>query len=74
MSIKIKIHKIDTKSRQAIISISDGDHVFVDKKLYLNIKLNDDGSANTEYLVQFAKYRAFKDRLERLDKIEDDLI
>jgi hypothetical protein len=74
MSIKIKIHEINIEANSAIVTISDDDYILVDKKRCLNIKLNNDGSANTQFLTLYTKYLTFKNRLERLDKTEDDLI
>jgi hypothetical protein len=74
MSIKIKIHEINIKANSAIVTISDDDYILVDEKRCLNIKLNSDGSANTQFLTLYAKYLTFKNRLERLDNTEDDLI
>jgi len=74
MPITIKIHEIDVKSNSAILTISDGDRVFVDRKRGLNIKLNRDGSANTQFLTLYAKYLTFQNRLDLIDKLEDDLI
>ncbi len=74
MSISIKVHEIDVTSNSAILTISDGDRVFVNKKRCLNIKLNPDGSANTQFLTLYTKYLTFKNRLEQIDKFEDDLV
>ena len=74
MSIKIKVHSVDKNSNSAIITILDGDHFVVDKKNIFNVWLNSDGSANTTYLTLCAKYITFRDRLERIDEAEDDLL
>jgi len=74
MSIKLKVHSIDAISNSAIITVLDGDHIVLDKKNRYNLHFNGDGSANTEYLILCAKYLVFRDRLERLDILEDDLI
>lgn len=74
MAIKIQIHQINVKSNTAIISLLDNDHVLIDRKRCINIKLNKDGSANTEFFKLYAKYITFQDRLFRLDKNEDDLL
>lgn len=73
MSISIKVHSIDKKSNSAIISVVDNNQIIL-SKTNCTIELNKDGSANTEYFKLFAKFKTFRNRLERLDRTEDDLL
>ena len=74
MSIKIKVHSVDKNSNSAVITILDGDRYVIDKKNIFNVWINSDGSANTAYLTLCAKYITFRDRLEKIDEAEDDLL
>ena len=73
MAIKTIIHSIDENESSALISIQDGDVLVVDKK-NMNIQLNDDKSANAQWLTTCAKVYVFQNRLQRLEETEDDLL
>ena len=73
MSIKTTIHSIDQKGKSAILTVQDGDVVLNDKK-NVGIQLNDDGTANTEWLKLYTKYVTYHERLVRIDKTEKDLL
>ena len=73
MSIKTIIHSISQRGKSAVLTIQDGDIVLVDKK-NIGIQLNDDGTANTEWLKLYTKYVTYHERLVRIDKTEKDLL
>ena len=73
MPIKTTIHSIDTNSKTAIITIVDGNFVVSNYK-NVSIELNDNGTANTDWLTLYSKYTVYDSRLVRLDKAEDDLV
>lgn len=73
MSIKTTIHSISQKGKSAILTIQDKDVVVFDKK-NVGIQLNDDGTANTEWLRLYTKYVTYHDRLVRIDQTEKDLL
>ena len=73
MPIKTTIHSIDTNSKTAIITIVDGNFVVSNYK-NISIELNDNGTANTDWLTLYSKYTVYHNRLMRLDRAEDDLV
>ena len=54
MSISIKVHSTDTENKTCIATIKDGDTTLVDMK-NIGLTLNDDGTANTDYIKETAK-------------------
>lgn len=73
MPIKTTIHSIDTNSKTAIITIVD-DNFVVSNYKNVSIELNDNGTANTDWLTLYSKYTVYNSRLVRLDNAEDDLL
>jgi len=73
MSIKTTIHRISQKGKSAVLTIQDGDIILIDKQ-NVGIQLNDDGTANTEWLKLYTKYVAYHKRLVRIDETEKDLL
>ena len=54
MSISIKIHSTDTNLKNCIVTIKDGETTILDEK-NIGLTLNEDGTANTDYIKVTAK-------------------
>ena len=54
MSISIKIHSTDTNLKNCIVTIKDGETTLIDGK-NIGLTLNEDGTANTDYIKETAK-------------------
>lgn len=71
--IKLKIHTHTSNTSYAVVSLYDGDDLLINEKS-TQIQLNPDGSANTVWLNQFAKYNAYINRMKKLEKVEGDIL
>jgi len=73
MAIKLTIHRIDKESNTAVVSLSDGEYSWIEKK-NMSLELNPDETANTTWLSQWTKLNICKYRLRYIDKNEKDLV
>ena len=73
MAITTHIHSIDESENSAVISLSDGDRVIINKK-NVSVELNQDGSVDTTRLNEFSRKFVLIDRLKEWEKIEEDLL
>ena len=62
MSISIKIHSTDTENKKCIVTIKDGETTIVDAK-NIGLTLNEDGTANTDYIKETAKEHVRQHRM-----------
>ena len=73
MAIKLTIHRIDKDLKTAVVSLSDGEYSWIEKK-NISLELNSDGTANTIWMAQWTKLNICKHRLKYIDENEKDLV
>ena len=70
MSISIKIHSTDTNLKNCIVTIKDGETIIVDAK-NIGLTLNEDGTANTDYIKETAKEQVRQHRMRESPLVID---
>lgn len=73
MSIKLKLHSVNPISKDAVVSLYDGDVVIFENS-NISIDVNGDGSANTSWLTHYAKHTIYMHRIKMLEDLEGDII
>jgi len=56
MSISIKIHDMNLIKKQCVVTIKDNGVPIMDGKFNIGLELNPDGTANTDYIKERAKF------------------